>query len=730
MEYCDGETLAQRMRRRALDSAEFLAIARQVAAGLAAAHAKGLVHRDIKAANIILEPTGAVKILDFGLAKFLQQEEMSHKMTFESTSGHFFGTLHYLSPEQARGQQSDARSDLFSAGVVFYQMASGHLPFNADAPLMVIEKIRDSEPEPFTALDPTFPQAAARIIGKLLQKNPDDRYQNAADLAHDLEEIDTPTIRLNATSRSTIGRTMRRPPWTKLAAIVTAFAVIAVAIYFIRQRNEKATVADATLQPPQAAGPIRSMAVLPLDNLANNQADEFLSVGIADALVTKLQKIPSLQVRPTSAVRDLKNQKLDVKTASEKLGVDGILEGRFLAAGDLVRVNLQLTDARSGYSVWADSVDGNRGDLLKLIDDVSSKTVAALNTKIGTAEPSPRASEARSKNPKAFEEYLKGRALAGSFAPADFAAQMNHYKRAIELDPMFAGAYANLALAIAIGTARGQITDPAALGKAEWYARQAVRLDPNLAEAHLALGRVFVRMPGRFREATRENLAALRLGPNDTGGIWVLASYFVSTGDLQKAQCPLDRLVRLDPQSNEAKTRGYLNLNMIDPEGALEAAKYALAAKDTELAGHDIRGYAFILLGNLPDAEREADAATALVPKSYFGKSLRAMIAAARGDRPACEALLKSFDDDANRNHWAAVRVAFCYAKLGDNAKAIEWLQKAYANGQHSWYSLVKHPWLQGLQTDPEFQKILGAIKADLDDVRDDVIGVDQLMCK
>lgn len=730
MEYCEGETLAQRMRRRALDSAEFLAIARQIAAGLAAAHANGVVHRDIKAANIMIEPTGAVKILDFGLAKFLQQEELSQKMSFQSTSGHFFGTLHYLSPEQARGQQSDARSDLFSVGVVLYQIASGHLPFNADAPLMVLERIRDSEPEPFTALDPTFPQAAARIIGKLLQKNPDDRYQNASDLLRDLDQIDTPTIRFTATSRSVLGRTMRRPPWTKLAAIVAAFVVVAIAIYFIRQRNESSVASDAPQQPPAAVGPIRSMAVLPLDNLANNQNDEFLSVGIADALVTKLQKIPSLQVRPTSAVRDLKGQKVDVKTASEKLGVDGILEGRFLAAGDLVRVNLQLTDARSGYSVWADSVDGNRGDLLKLIDDVSSKTVAALNTKIGVAQPSQRASEARSSSPKAFEEYLKGRALTGSFAPADFTSQMNHYKRAIELDPTFAGAYANLALAIAIGTARGQIADPAALGKAEWYARQAVRLDPNLAEAHLALGRVFVRLPGRFREATRENMAALRLGPNDPQGIWVLTTYFVATGDLQKAQCPEERLVRLDPSSNEAKTRGYLNLNMIDPEGALEAAKFALATKDTELAGHDIRGYAFILLGNLPDAEREADAAISLVPKSYLGKSLRAMIAAARGDRPACEALLQSFQDDANRNHWAAVRVALCYAKLGDNAKALEWLRKAYEGGQHSWYALVKHPWLQGLQSDPEFQKILGAIKADLDDVRDDVIGVDQLVCK
>jgi serine/threonine-protein kinase len=729
MEFCEGETLSQRMRRRPLDTAEFLNIARQIASGLAAAHATGVVHRDIKTANIIIEPTGVAKILDFGLAKFLQRE-LSAKQTFESTSGHFFGTLHYLAPEQARGQQADARSDLFAVGVVLYQMAAGHLPFNADSPLMTLEKIRDTEPEPFTPVDPTFPPAATRIIGKLLQKDPADRYQSAAELLDDLEEIETPTLRFTATSRSQLGRTMRRPPWTKIALIAAAFIAVAVALYFVRQRSDAKPEIETSTQPAAPAGPIRSMAVLPLDNIAKNQQDDFLSVGIADALVTKLQKIPSLQVRPTSAVLEFHNQKIDAKSASQKLGVDSVLEGHFLAAGDLVRVNLQLTDSRSGYSIWADTVDGKRSDLLGLIDDVSSRTVVALNQKLGIQQPSQRASEPRSSNAKAFEEYLKARASSGSFSPADFNVHVSHLKRAIELDPTFAGAYADLAIAFAIGNARGLITDPAALEKAEWYARQSVRLDPNLAQAHLALGRVFVRFPGRYRESTRENLAALRLDPNEPQAVWTLTTYFIATGDLQKAQCPEDRMVRLDPSSNEAKTRGYLNVNAIDPEGALENAKFALATKDTELAGHDIRGYAFILLGNLPDAEREANAASSLVPKSYLGKSLRAMIAAARGDRAACESYLQSFQDDANHNHWAAVRVALCYAKLGDNAKAIEWLHKAYDGGQHSWYALIKHPWLQSLQADPEFQKILGAIKTDLDDVRDDVIGVTQLICK
>ncbi len=169
MEYCEGETLAQRLRRRPVDAAEFLLIARQIVAGVAAAHENGIVHRDIKAANIILESSGVVKILDFGLAKV--RPAADEKASIDSTSGHFFGTLHYLSPEQARGQHADERSDLFSIGVVLYQMASGHLPFNADSPLLVLDKIRDAEPEPFVPLDPAFPPAASHIIARLLQKN-------------------------------------------------------------------------------------------------------------------------------------------------------------------------------------------------------------------------------------------------------------------------------------------------------------------------------------------------------------------------------------------------------------------------------------------------------------------------------------------------------------------------------------------------------------------------------
>ncbi|HXH39630.1 MAG TPA: hypothetical protein VNN08_13445, partial [Thermoanaerobaculia bacterium] len=395
---------------------------------------------------------------------------------------------------------------------------------------------------------------------------------------------------------------------------------------------------------------------------------------------------------------------------------------------DLVRVNLQLTDSRTGYNVWADTIDGKRADLIKLIDDVSSRTVSGLNQKLGVQKAG-NSSEARSSNPRAYEEYLRARALSGSLVPADHQAEETALRRAITMDPNFAAAYAELAITISLGQSRGLDNQADAATRAEWYARQSVRLDPNLPAAHLALGRVFVKFPERFREAVRENLAALRLNPNDITALNNVANYYVSVGDTERVRCVGDRLISLDPNSNEAKTRGYWYVNAADPDGALTNSAAAMAARDTELAGRDIRANAFILLGNLPAAEVEAQRITQLVPQHYLGKSLRAMIAAAKGDRPAAEAALHSFENDANRLHWAAMRQAFCYAKLGDRDAAIRWVNRSADLGNHSWFEWVKHPWTQSLQPDPEFQTVLGKMKADLDDVSGDVLGVYQLIC-
>ena len=717
MEYCEGETASQ-LAAAGLDAARFLNIARQIADGLAAAHQRGVLHRDIKGANIIVEPGDVVKILDFGLAKVLRANS-----TTPSSSGAFFGTVPYLSPEQARGGVADARSDLFATGVVLYELATGTLPFNADGPLALLAKIRDEEPRPFVPHDPALPEPAARIIGKLLQKEPADRYQTANQLAEDLAAISSSKEQVEPhTTRktSTLGRTIRRRS-TQYLLIGTTLAVLVIAgVLFIETSGRPAE---------ERVTPIRSIAVLPFQNLSGRETDNFLSVGLADALVTRLQQIPTLQVRPTSAILKFNQAEVQPEDAARQLEVDGVLQGRFITAGGVVRVNLQLTDTRTGYGVWAGTVDGRRDNLITLMDSVSSSTARAL-TPGRSPQPDRSRSEPHSGNPEAFENFVRARSLSDTLIPEQYAEQVAALRKAIDLDPRFAAAHAELSIALILGQVRGLEKASDVLEQAERHARQAVKLDPNLPEAHLALGRMLIRYPDRFRESARENLAALRLNPRDPAAMYTLVSYLIAAGELRRAECAANEFVSLDPSSNSARTAGYFYVNAVDPERTMESAARALVSRETALAGHDLRALAFILQNDLTRAEEEQRNAAVLAPDHYIPRSLAAMIAAARGNRSEAEKWLELLRGDAERNHWAALRMLLSYARLGDREKAIEWAGRAKALGNHSWYFLVKHPWLQPLQTEPAYQEILRTIKSDLDDVRDDVIGVYQLICR
>ncbi len=517
----------------------------------------------------------------------------------------------------------------------------------------------------------------------------------------------------------------RRRAFLSVAASLVIAVALAVAIRTIRH-----TPPNPVRLPVQvASGGTRSMAILPLRNVSGKTAEDFMSVGIADALTTRMKEHRSLSMRSMPSILRVQRESPDLRTTAKKLQVDVVLEGQYLAVKDQMHVTLQLTEARSGHVMWAESVEGRRDDLLDLVDRLTVRTELRLDGR-PTFERAGAGSEPRSANAQAYESYMRARSLSGSLVKANYAEQIRELRRATELDPRFAAAHADLAIALELdGMVRGLAPDDDVLNESERHARLAIELDPHLADAHLALGRALSTRRDHFPEAMREFVTAIELQPTNTHALQILTSYFVANGDLVRARCLSDRIMRLDPVSNEVRMRGYWSIEATDSSEALRQAELAFAAPDTELAAHDIRGLAFILQGNLHEADREADAALHVLPDHYAGESLKAMVAAARGDRAGTESWLAKFEGDSKRNHYSAFRVALCYAKLGDREAALDWIENATNLGHQGWYSLTMHPWLAPLRSDPRFQECVRRIKRSLDDARPDVLRAYALVC-
>jgi eukaryotic-like serine/threonine-protein kinase len=512
-ELLEGETLRARLRRGPLPLDSAVAVAQQVASGLAAAHKKGIVHRDLKPENIFLTRSGHVKVLDFGLAKLLPDSPLvgADNKRGETTQASILGTLGYMSLEQLRGEPVDQRSDLFSLGAVLYEMLSGRKAFAGATPADTISAILTAEPPDLTANWPAIPASISGVVRHALQKLPRDRYQSADEFAAALRSA---SGSLEETAR---GAPRSTPFRTGRLALVAALFLLPIALALVWRMPRMSRLLPATVVPT----PVRSLAVLPLVDLSAGPAADYFADGMTDELITQLASLRDIRVISRTSAMRFKGSREPLANIAKSLNVDVVVEGSVTRAGDKVRITAQLVEAAKDRHLWAQSFDGSSADLIGLEAEVARSITSGVH---GALQPGAAARLARSQHVAgavAYDAYLKGRFYAARLTPGDLQSAVGYLDEAVAKDPDFALAYAALAEAYSWGAGLGLMPPQQALEKSERAAAKALALDPDLATAHHALAWVRYARHWDFAAAETEFRHSIELAPGDvTAHLW------------------------------------------------------------------------------------------------------------------------------------------------------------------------------------------------------------------
>jgi len=693
MEYIPGITLSERLAAGPLPEKEVVRLGVQLSDGLAAAHERGVVHRDLKPGNLRLTSDGRLKILDFGIAKLWRPLTETAATESSLRSHSISGTLPYMAPEQLAGEEADARTDIHGAGFVLYEMATGQRPFAEVQSGQLLGALMRKAPVPPTTLNPKVSAELERIIGKCVEKEPENRYQSAKELAIDLRRLGAPS-----TVAAPVQKRERYSPKLILVAGALLVAVF-VTLFTLNVNGWRDRLFGKTATPR-----IGSLAVLPLENLSGDSGQEYFADGMTEALITTLSQISALKVTSRTSVMHYKGTRKTVPQIAQELHVDAVLEGSVMRDANHLRVTAQLIHAPTDTHLWAESYERDLRDILAVQNEVAHAITSEINVKL-TAQEQERLARTHPVNFAAHDAYFKARFHLQQGTEDQLREAKAYFEEAARIDSNYAPAYAGLADYYLL---TDELSPRVAMPKAKEYVQKALTLDDRLADAHATLA--FIKFYGDWDwlGADKEFERAIELSPSYAEAHRSYSDFLSEMGRHDQALAEIRTAQELDPFSATVILDGGWALYYArEYDRAIEQCRKVLDLDPHSVSALDCVGSAHLATGAYDQAIAEYSALVTSSGNEPLRLASLGCAYASAGKKIQAQRILAQLNEASKTHYVPPYFLGVVHAAMGDKEAAFSWLEKAYEEHDSYLVRLRVEPLMDPLRPDPRFEKLL-----------------------